>query len=153
MRKKFINDSFSIGLWLILCSLCVLMLILPFVFAKTHPNSLTVRIVFSIMWGLPTILCIVAILLKTELIDVNVNQIESKKFLRGKTVLLLSEVVEIREIKMPDCMNGSPCDAWEFLDARGKTISIYKSKRRGKLISFIKSQATFKADNIGNDVF
>ena len=141
MKKFFINDKvgFLVLLFLLLCLSTFLCLSLAF--AYTQPDPMAAIIICSITFGSLSLVCLIWLLVRTEIIFVCDTRVICFRFAKKRSVIDISDIREIKNIKrLTYGIDGHRYDCWQILSSSGHSISIVRTGKRKRLIDFIKNQ-------------
>ena len=141
MRKKFINDHVGFIVLLFLLSLSLLFLYFPIRYAYTSPNPMAVIVAFSILFGVTSLICLLWLILRTEIIAVYSDSIVYWCCAK-KTIIYISDISQIIQTKkITYGLEGYKYDCWKIVDSAGRSISIVQTNNRKQTINIIKEQA------------
>ena len=136
MRVKFINDPrgfFGLLFLSIFASLvwCVST-------KNSAPNPQLVIIAFTILFGIPALLCIVWLILRTEIIAITDEHLICRNRF-SKTVINFSDITEVSDrTKITYGIDGCKYECWCISDSNGQTVDIVKRKNREYILDLIK---------------
>ena len=140
MKKSFINDMVGFFVLLFLLFSCLSLLCLSLAYAHTQPDPSATRVLCSIVFGSSSLLCLLWLLLRTEIIFINSTRVVCFAFMK-KISVDISNVIEIKNVKkLTYGIDGHRYECWQILDFSGRSISIVQTKRREKLMNAVKDQ-------------